>query len=430
MQDQVAPLCPNPADAGKSPEVLLAERDQRIRDAVALKQPDRVPLLLAAGYLLAEYGGISNQELQDDAIKYQELLERCACEFGPDNIVGLLAHPAASLVLGDRMTAWPGYGLPASGQFQFVEGEFMKAEDYPAFLRDPSDWAIRTYLPRAFGRLEGLKSLPPLGMWAFGVYNLMNLALYANPGASEAFSALAEAIKVVGEGMALTFQSMGRMAALGFPPAIGAGSLAEAPFDFMSDTLRGMRGIMLDMLRRPEELLAAEEKVLEIQLEHVLTFAEVTGLKWATFPLHRGSDGFMSLDQFERFYWPQLKRFLLAVIEKGITPFVLYEGVWDKRLEYLAELPKGKTVGWFQKSDIVKVKEVLGDTMCIMGGMPNSLLTGGSVQEVRDRTRELCERVGTNGGFIMSTSVGEMAGSKLENVRAWVGATREFGRYS
>jgi hypothetical protein len=41
-------------------------------------------------------------------------------------------------------------------------------------------------------------------------------------------------------------------------------------FDFMSDTLRGMRGIMLDMLRNPEELLAAEEKALEIQLERVL----------------------------------------------------------------------------------------------------------------------------------------------------------------
>lgn len=419
----------SPDEAGKSAEALLAERDRRVRDAAALKRPDRVPLVLAAGYLLAEYGGISSQELQDDDAKYQALLERFACEFGPDNIVGLLMHPGAGLALGDRMTAWPGHGLPASGQFQFVESEFMKAEDYPAFLRDPSDWVIRTYLPRAFGRLEGLKALPPLGMWAFGVYNLDNLGLYAGQGISEAFTALAEAVRIVGQRTGLMFQSIGRMAALGFPPFFAAGPIVEAPFDFMSDTLRGMRGIMLDMLRNPEQLLEAEEKVLEIQLDHVLTFSSATGLTWAIVPLHRGSDGFMSLAQFERFYWPQLKRFLLALIESGISPFVLFEGVWDKRLEYLSELPNGKMVGWFQKSDIFKVKEVLGDTMCIMGGMPNSLLTGGSIQQVRDRTRELCERVGENGGYIMTTSVGEMSGSKLANVRAWVDATMEFGRY-
>ena len=225
------------------------------------------------------------------------------------------------------------------------------------------------------------------------------------------------------------FASIQRMAALGFPPSFMAGSIVEAPFDFMSDTLRGMRGIMLDMLRNPEELLAAEEKVLEIQLEHAVVFAGATGLKAALVPLHRGSDGFMSLAQFERFYWPQLKRLLLALVDNGITPVVLYEGVWDKRLDYLTELPKGKTVGWFQKSDIFRVKEALGDTMCIMGGMPNSLLMGGSREEVRERTRDLCKRVGKNGGFIMSSSVGELSGSKLENLRAWVDATREFGVY-
>lgn len=420
----------DPSDATKNPGQLLAERDTRIRDAIALQKPDRVPLNMAAGYLLAEYGGISNQELQDDTAKYQELLERFACEFEPDNILGLLNNPDASRILGDRMTAWPGHGLPASGQFQFVENEFMKAEDYHAFLRDPSDWAIRSYLPRAFERLEGLAAIPPLGMWAFGFYNLDNLGLYASPGVGEALAALGQALQAIGARTGLMFQSIGRMAALGFPPSFAGGPIVEAPFDFMSDTLRGMRGIMLDMLRTPELLLQAEEKVLEIQLEHALTFAKVTGLKWAIMPLHRGSDGFMSLEQFERFYWPQLKRFLLALMENGISPFVLFEGVWDKRLEYLADLPKGKMVGWFQKSDIFRVKEVVGETMCIMGGMPNSLLTGGSVQEVRERTQELCERVGKNGGYIMTTSVGEMSGSKLENVRAWVDATREFGRYS
>jgi uroporphyrinogen-III decarboxylase len=106
-----------------------------------------------------------------------------------------------------------------------------------------------------------------------------------------------------------------------------------------------------------------------------------------------------------------------------------YEGIWDQRLHYLTELPKGKTVGTFQSSDIFKVKEIAGDTMCIMGGMKNSLLKSGSIEQVRDRTRKVCEIVGKGGGFIMTHEVGELEGCNPELIRAWVDATREFGVY-
>lgn len=419
----------NPLDAGKSPEQLLAERGKRLQDAMELKQPDRIPISLAAGYLLAEYGGVTHREQQDNFQVAQELTEKFALEFEPDTVMGLYNSPRPSLVLGDRMTKWPGYSLPDTGSFQFDEHEFMKGEDYDAFLRDPSDWAIRKYLPRAFKELEGLATLPPLGMFAFGHYNLPNLPFFANPAVAGALQALNKANEAALKDAANLGESTARLLALGFPPPPLAGSLTEAPFDFMSDTLRGMRGIMLDMLRRPDKLLAAERVVLDFQLEFAISFAQITGLKIAFIPLHRGSDGFMSVKQFETFYWPQLKEQQVRLVEAGITPVVFYEGVWDQRLKHLCELPKGKTVGFFQSSDIFKVKDVLGDTMCIMGGMKNSLLQSGTVEQVRDWTKQLCEKVGKGGGFIMSTGVGEMEGCKLENVRAWVDATREFGVY-
>ena len=416
-------------DAGKSPEQLLAERGKRIEDALQLKQPDRIPLQMPSGYFLADYGGVTHREQQDNWEKSQELREKVALDFQPDAILGLFNNPRPSLVLGDRMTKWPGYGLPDTGSFQFDEHEFMKAEDYDDFLRDPSDWAVRTYLPRAFKELEGLQYLPPFGMWAFGHYNLGNLPMLASPPVKSSVEALGRAIDVALEDSANMGKSVGRMAALGFPPHFLAGALIEAPFDFMSDTLRGMRGIMLDMLRRPDQLLAAEEKVLRFQLEFALNFSAATGLKTAFIPLHRGSDGFMSLPQFERFYWPQLKEMMLVLVDNGIRPICFYEGVWDQRLKYLAELPRGKTAGWFQFSDIFKVKEVVGDTMCIIGGMRNSLLQSGTVEQVRDHTKKVCEVAGKGGGFIMSPGVGEMEGSNPDLVRTWVDATHEFGVY-
>jgi uroporphyrinogen-III decarboxylase len=207
------------------------------------------------------------------------------------------------------------------------------------------------------------------------------------------------------------------------------GSIAEAPFDFLSDTLRGMRGIMLDIHRRPEKLLAAQEKVLRFQLEYAINWSRTTGINVCFIPLHRGSDGFMSIPQFEQFYWPQLKALQVGLVEAGIQPFVFYEGNWNQRLHYLAELPKAKTAGLFQLSDIFRVKEIVGDTMCIVGGMPNSLLQAGTAEEVCSLTRKLCEVVGKGGGYIMSNGIGELEGSRPELVKVWVEATKEYGVY-
>ncbi len=416
-------------DSGKTPQQLFAERSKRLQDALELRQPDRIPIVLGFGYMLAEMYGITRQEQTENFAKAQELLERAAQYFQPDSATGLFNDPAASLALGDRMTRWPGHGLPANGSFQFVEGEYMKPEDYDAFLEDPADWSIRKYWPRVFAELEGLSLLPPLGMAALGCYSLVTLGALKAPPVAKALQALGRAIDAQAGADARTMESVQRMAALGFAPPPLAGSIVEAPFDFMSDTLRGMRGIMLDIHRRPDKLLAAMEKVLHFQLEYAVAFSRATGLKTSFIPLHRGSDGFMSLAQFEKFYWPTLKALQVGLVENGIMPFVFYEGVWDQRLKYLTELPRGKTAGWFQFSDIFHVKEVVGDTMCIYGGMRNSLLQGGTVDEVRSFTKKLCQVVGKGGGFIMSTGIGEMEGCKPELVKAWVDATHEYGVY-
>ncbi|HEX9115231.1 MAG TPA: uroporphyrinogen decarboxylase family protein, partial [Anaerolineae bacterium] len=294
---------------------------------------------------------------------------------------------------------------------------------------DPADWGIRVYMPRAFSELQGLSLLPPLGLTVFGHYALPNLPMLLVPPVAAALKALGEAAEKAGVTLANIMRSNERLAALGFPPMIYFGGIAEAPFDLMSDTMRGMRGIFLDMLRCPDKLLAAEEKVAAFQVEYLLSFCQATGAKYVFFPLHRGSDGFMSIKQFEKFYWPQLTGMFDKLIEREITPFVFYEGVWNQRLKHVAALPKGKTIGWFQASDIFKVKETCGDTLCIVGGMPNSMLQTGTVETVREHTKKLCQVVGKGGGFVMSTGVGEMEGSKPELVKAWVEATHEFGVY-
>lgn len=417
-------------DLGKSPEQLSAERAKRMTEALQMKRPDRIPVFLGISYLAAEIAGITRQEAHQDFEKGQAALEQAALFFQGDALMGVWGDPSVSEALGDRMTKWPGHDLGPNESFQFAEQEFMKADDYDDFIFDPSDWALRKYLPRAFSKLGGFADLPPFGMLAFGYYHTMNLLSYGTPALSQALQAIGKAIAAQGAAFENMAKSSDRLAALGFPlTELALGSMVEAPFDFMSDTLRGMRGIFLDMLKRPDQLLAAQHKVLKIQVEFAVQFAQQTGMPFAQLPLHRGSDGFMSLKQFEKFYWPQLKELIVQLVDHGITPIVFWEGVWDQRLDYLSELPKGKTIGMFQGSDIFKVKEKLGDVTPIIGGMPNSLLCGGTVEEIRQRTQKVCEVVGRDGGFVMCTDVVELERSKPELVKAWVDATKEFGQY-
>jgi hypothetical protein len=385
---------------------------------------------MGMGYYLAEMGGVTKQALYEDFELSQGLLEKAALTYQPDLIFGAWHTPKVSQALGDRMTKWPGYGLGPNDSFQFNEQEFMKAEDYDAFLKDPADWAIRVYTPRAFENCEGLAMLPPLGMFLFGYYNtLLSFPVFTAPPIVSAFEALYKAAQETAVWLGQSMDSSMRLAALGFPPFTLLANMVEAPFDFMSDTLRGMRGIFLDMLRIPDKLLAAQEKVADFQLEYLFNAVKANNIPYCFIPLHRGSDGFMSLEQFEKFYWPQLKDMMLRMIDEGITPWVYYEGVWDQRLEYLAELPKGKSVGSFQDSDIFKVKEVVGDTMCIFGGMPIPLLKNGTPESVREHTKKVCQEVGEDGGFVMATSVMELEGCKPELIKAWTDATKEFGVY-
>jgi uroporphyrinogen-III decarboxylase len=218
-----------------------------------------------------------------------------------------------------------------------------------------------------------------------------------------------------------------KMADLGFPPQFG--SSIYAPFDYIGDLLRGTRGIMLDMYRCPDKLLEALDKVYRLLIRAALKVPRLPGVHLVFIPLHKGLDGFMSQDQFKTFFWPTLKRIMLDLIEAGYTPCPLWEGRCDSRLEIIADMPKGKAVYWFEQTDVIKAKEVLGDSICIRGNVPASLLNLGSPEEVRAYCRNLIENVGKGGGFILDGATGIPDEAKPENVKAMADAVTQYGLY-
>ena len=145
-------------------------------------------------------------------------------------------------------------------------------------------------------------------------------------------------------------------------------------------------------------------------------------------PLHKGADSFMSVDQFQKFYWPSLLKVINGLVADGFVPYLFAEGAYGTRLETMAaDLPKGRTVWQFDRTDMKKAKEIMGGVACIQGNVPLSLLQLGTAEEVKAYARDLIENVAPGGGFILDVGA-VLDDAKPGNVEAMVQAAKDSAR--
>jgi uroporphyrinogen-III decarboxylase len=412
----------------KTPEEVYEEREKRVETVIALQTPDRVPVMCLWGFFPAKYTGSTFEESMYDYDMLMKSSMDTMVDFQPD----MCDNPFPIRYLGPTLEAldfrqlkWPGHGCDAMSTYQYVEGEYMKADEYDAFLFDPSGFMLRMYWPRVSGTLEPLRNLPPMYSIISYYMGLMALSAFDTPEIEAALEALLKAAKEAKRILSGAIAYAMKMQELGFPQQFGG--LAQAPFDTLSDFFRGTKGAMLDMFRRPDKVLEACEKLLPIMLESGLG-AGRPGHKRVFIPIHKGLDGFMSPEQFNTFFWPTLRRLIVGLIEAGQTPLVLWEGDCTSRLETIADIPAGKAVYWFERTDIFKAKEILGKTACIRGNVPLSTMCTGTPDDVKAYCKELIDVVGKDGGFIMDAST-VLDDAKPENVRAMIDFTKEYGVY-
>ena len=404
-------------------ERLYEERERRISDAIALRKPDRVPVWSGVpGLYPSERLGISREEQMMEVERSLEASYQTALYYEPDMVEVMPPVGNVLAPLDYRHLRWAGRGLPAGSGWQFVDEECMKPEEYDELLYDPSDFIVRKYWPRAYGRLAGLADLLPLRE-AQGYFAAPSAFFaFGTPAGQDALEALKEAGAAAFKGTMALIGHGKRLREAGFPLSWAA--TAQPPFDLVGDFLRGRKGVMLDMYRCPEKLEAAAEKMLPMALETGIRGARISGNSRVFVAIHGGVEGFMSVEQYRRFYWPTLQALLVGLAEAGLNPFVLVEGGSTSRLEIMAGVPPGKVCYWFDHVDMAKAKEVLGGKACIAGNVPISLLTVGTPDEVRAYCRNLMDTVGRDGGFILGPS-GQTEDVKIENVKAMVDFAKE-----
>jgi len=407
---------------------LYRDRIQRLVDVMQLKVPDRVPVVLDLGMFPARYAGISPQTAMYD---YERLIQawiKAAMDFDIDTFYSPSMVPSgpALEIMDYRMYKWPGHGVSPGQGYQYQEAEYMTADEYDDLIRDHSDFWLRKYLPRVFGTWEPLEKLPALTNFVEIPFTTSGLAPFGLPGVKGALLSLIKAGEEARQWEAAIARARRWSLESGLPSY--SGGMAKAPFDTIGDTLRGTQGIIMDMYRQPEKLLEAVERFIPIEIKRGVTASNASGVPVVVMPLHKGADGFMSAAQFKKFYWPSLKKVILALIDEGITPLLFAEGGYNSRLEVVQELPAGRVVWHFDQTDMQKAKEILGGRACLMGNVPSSVLFSASISEVKAHCQHLIETAGKNGGFILANGA-VLDDGNPETLRALIEAARESGTY-
>lgn len=405
-------------------------RVQRVVDAITLKKnPDRVPILSPAGFLPCFLYDVSCKEVMYDIDVAIKLWERFTLEY-PTDLVRAPNYQGtgkAMEMLDYRLYKWPGHGLPDHVAFQAMESEWMKNDEYDNLFDDPSDLWLRSYLPRVFGALEPFTQLPQLTD-IVEIPDVSSLAAFGKPGMREALNTLADA----GLEMFKVKSRLGQfvhqlITTHGF--TMVAGGSCKAPFDVIADTMRGSRNMMMDMYRDSGKILMATDRLISLQIKKGVNGVENSGNPLVFMPLHKGADGFMSDDQFRTLYWPSLKAVILGLIDQGCIPFLFAEGGFNSRLEYLKEIPKGKTLWHFDQTDMASAKKMIGDTICMAGNVPSGLMVTGSSTQVEDYCKQLIEDCAPGGGYILTTGA-IMDEGRAETVRALLDSVKKYGWYN
>ena len=372
-------------------QTLYNRRLGRYQAAIACEPVDKVPLATGSNYFAEAYAGYNKQEILYDLDKWLDSeVKFCKAYPTVDVLRNNRIYAPLYDALGNHNYKLPGRDLRPDTQFQFVEKDYMGADEYDELIGDPLAFMIGKLCPRIHGELEG----------PFTVR--MANALFKAGLAQAAFGGhMRRRTQVLAE-------------ECGMPQPMGA------------YCLRDMKGIMRDMRRQPDKVKAACEAMVPVMIRVGLNSGDPLK-RWPIFiPTHKPM--FLSPKEFDEFYWPSFKKVMEGLIACGHTIRCYLEGNHAAHVHHYLELPKGTVLlDVDNQGDVFQVKKVVGDHQCVAGGLQDSLMIIGQPAKIRERVKYLCETIGREPGFIISGGCNIPYDTTPENFRALCDAVEEFG---
>jgi hypothetical protein len=381
-------------------EELANERFQVRNDLLAGKKPKRVFLYPSFTMEAAcGYAGIDLMQAHYSMELTEKAFDKICADFIADTLpVANLRFPPVYQLLGAR-----NWITASNGAVQHPEIETMHTEDYDEFIAAPYKTIVGKFLPRVCAALD-----------KDPVSNALNLAAaygaYTNSNAAH----LSVYIK-----MAMKY---------GYAPGIMiTHQMIEAPFDFLSDQLRGFKGITMDIRRCPDKVKAAVEVITPLMIKLATPAVMSPGLI-SFIPLHLAP--FINMKAFEELYWPTLEKCIVELDKLGIASSLFVEQDWTRYCEYLERLPKS-TIMFMENGDPKRFTETVGKDHVFGGFYDPTITLTRSKEECIDEAKKLLDICMKSDHFYFTFDKGvidmkSIDVPKLQAVLEWV---RENGKY-
>ena len=407
----------------------FAERIRITEQAIRHEEADRIPIW-------CQYGN-TPFELSGGAVTYRDSMydhEKAAAEivkfhqdFQPDAQLANMVSGRVEEIAETAVLDWPGRpgtNVPDHCIYQTLEPELMAEDEYDELFSDLTGFLLHKYIPRAFPGLAGLGKIlnpAPTGYMYFG-----QMRSLMDPDVIDACKKLIEISEANNECQAAIKKLQGTLFGMGFPPLMTGVGLV--PYDTLSNYFRHTVDTFEDLMFQPENVERAVNLFADLQIKNLqyFRFADMP-VKRVMFWMHKGMDGFMNPEQFERFYWTPFLKVINALVDMGVTPVIYTEGPYETRLDQMVGLPAGKCVVHFEKVDLQRAKDTVGKDSCITANFPIYLLEYGTVQQVVDEAKRQIDIGAPGGGFIFETNA-SIANVKRENLEALYDTVREYGK--
>lgn len=382
---------------------------ERIHTAWNLREPDRVPATPVNCYIVAYQGGLTIREMLTEPDKFIRAAVSCL------DILGDQIDP--NLTTLDHLSLRPKSGWDQVTLDWRIWDEFPPHGNIPssyfdkAIVEDYNDVLKRGFAPILFNR-----KLPRLA--------------YARQNPDDYLYYEFQYPRVFAEAWRRFVEETG--------VALMMGGRATIPFEYLM-YYRTFPKFVEDLIERPEKVLQMCDRIVEYEMTRAMEQAtimgagEVPGAEVIFFQAGIVGPPYVSPGVFNDFVYPSLKKGVDTVVQRGFKVHVHMDGDLTAVLPTLRGigegLPVGRIVLDFEKTDMKKAKEVLGERVCIHGNVPSALLVYGSVDEVEAYCKRLIQDCAKGGGFLLSTECEVPWDARRENVRARVESAKKFGQY-
>ncbi len=201
----------------------------------------------------------------------------------------------------------------------------------------------------------------------------------------------------------------------------------HGPIDVAAE-IRGITDFFMDLYRDPEAVHA----IMDICTETCIAFANAQFKAGGSNMLHimvsDDSGSQLSEKHWREFALPYLKR-LFEGMPEGVVG-VIHN---CSRVSHLIEdyIQTGaKAIQFGEDLPIEVAKERVGDRMCLFGNMgPLGVMSNGTPEEVEAACKDLIQKAGPGGGYILSSSGSVNREMPFENLEAMVRAAEKYGTY-